>query len=197
MKWIVITSPVCFAGEALFLRDLAEAGVDAIHLRKPESDRVAFESLLEQLEPAVRRLMVTHDYFELAASYGLRGVHLNRRHPEPPAGWTGQLSCSCHSFEEVARRKGSMDYVFLSPVFNSISKQGYEAAFTDEQLDAAARSGLLDHRVMALGGITPECAPQLRRWHFGGGAMLGCIQRLAPLPPQERLAALRRIREMW
>ena len=90
-----------------------------------------------------------------------------------------------------------MDYVFLSPVFNSISKQGYEAAFTDEQLDAAARSGLLDHRVMALGGIMPECAPQLRRWHFGGGAMLGCIQRLAPLPPQERLAALRRIREMW
>lgn len=116
MKWIVITSPVCFAGEALFLRDLAEAGVDAIHLRKPESDRVAFESLLEQLEPAVRRLMVTHDYFELAASYGLRGVHLNRRHPEPPAGWTGQLSCSCHSLEEVAQRKGSMDYVFLSPV---------------------------------------------------------------------------------
>ena len=181
----------------MFLRDLAEAGVDAIHLRKPEADRAALEALLEQLEPAVRRLMVTHDHFELASPYGLRGVHLNRRHPEPLAGWTGQVSCSCHSLEEVAQRRGEMSYVFLSPVFNSISKQGYQAAFTAAQLDEAARQGLIDSRVVALGGVTPACAPQLRHWHFGGGAMLGCIQRLAPLPPEERRAALRQIRAEW
>lgn len=181
----------------MFLCDLAEAGVDAIHLRKPEADRSALEALLEQLPQPVRRLVVIHDYFELAVTYGLRGVHLNRRHSVSPAGWTGQLSCSCHTLEEVARRKSGMDYVFLSPVFNSISKQGYEAAFTDVQLDTAARQGLLDERVMALGGVTPECVSQLRHWHFGGGAMLGCMQRLVSLSPGDRLAALRRIREAW
>ena len=198
MKWMVVTSPAGFAGEVLFWRQVVEAGADALHLRRPDGGRAAYEGLLRQLPADVRRRVVLHDCFELAAAYGVGGVHLNRRNPIPPAGWTGRISASCHSLDEVERRKAEgLDYVWLSPVFNSISKPGYGAAFTPQELDAAAAQGIIDERVMALGGVEPASAPLLRRWHFGGGVMLGAVARLAQLPAWDRAELLRRIRQQW
>lgn len=71
--------------------------------------------------------------------------------------------------------KDKVDYIFLSPVFDSISKSGYSSAFTHEQLAEAALRGIIDHRVFALGGVTPDKYSFLQRYHFGGAAMLGAI----------------------
>ena len=60
--------------------------------------------------------------------------------------------------------------MFLSPVFDSISKQGYASHFSEEQL-----RGHVDARVMALGGVTAGKIPWLADVGFGGCAFLGYL----------------------
>lgn len=193
MKWIVITSPDAMPGEAFFIDRLFHEGLDLLHLRKPEADEETYARLIEAIPEAWHHRLVLHDHFELTHRYALHGIHLNRRHPEAPAGFGGSCSASCHSFEEVAQKKSSCDYLFLSPIFNSISKQGYEAAFTPQTLQEAARKGLIDSQVVALGGITLERIQQLHDWHFGGAAFLGDIwQRMNDPHVSTYLSSLRK-----
>ncbi len=61
----------------------------------------------------------------------------------------------------------------LSPIFDSISKQGYRAAFTSAQLEEARRRGIIDKRVMALGGVTFDRVKEVLEMGFGGAMILG------------------------
>lgn len=194
MLWIVITSPCFFDGEAQFLHRLFAHGVDIVHLRKPEAAPEDCARLLDGLSADDRRRIVIHDFFELARPYGLRGIHLNARRSTVPDGWQGHVSRSCHSLEEVKRYKDACDYVFLSPIFDSVSKQGYASAFTDGTLKQASRDGIIDNKVVALGGVTPDKIDYLRKLDFGGAAMLGCVNNLATMPENEQTEALEAIR---
>lgn len=175
MKWIVITSPDALPGEVSFIERLFEHGMDLLHLRKPEADEATYAHLLEAIPEQWHRRIVLHDHFQLTERFALHGVHLNRRNPLPPAAWQGSCSASCHSLQEVTAQKPQRDYLFLSPIFNSISKVGYAAAFPEELLQEAACQGIIDHQVIALGGITAAHIPLLHQWHFGGAAFLGDI----------------------
>ena len=124
MLWITVTSPSFFDGEASFIGRLLSCGVDIVHLRKPGAAESDCARLLDELTAEERKRIVIHDFFELAGPYGLRGIHLNARRSEIPAGYTGHVSRSCHSLEEIERWKPVCNYVFLSPIFDSISKQG-------------------------------------------------------------------------
>ena len=182
MKWIVITMPEFITNEATYIEQLFEAGIDLLHLRKPDSSTEDCEQLLQQLNPKWYSRIVVHDHFELCEKYHLHGIHLNRRNHHIPDGFSGSISRSCHSLEEIIENKDNFDYVFLSPIFDSISKQGYQHAFTDEKLAKAAQEGIIDNKVIALGGISEDKIPQLKAWHFGGAAFLGAVwnQREAP-----------------
>lgn len=194
MLWIAVTPPAFHDGEAAFISRLLAGGVDVVHLRKPGSAESECAGLLEALSEDERARVVVHDHFGLAARYGLMGIHLNSRNPSVPEGFHGQLSRSCHSMEEVRRFKPECGYVFLSPVFDSISKRGYVSAFSAGDLHRAAASGIIDSRVVALGGVTPERLPYLRSLGFGGAAMLGCVSSIASLPEERQAAAIEAIR---
>ena len=178
MLWLVITSPTFFDGEAQFLHRLFAHGVDIVHLRKPGATADDCARLLDGLSADDRRRIVIHDFFELARPYGLRGIHLNARRSTVPGGWQGHVSRSCHSLEEVRQYKDACSYVFLSPIFDSVSKQGYASAFDDETLKQASRDGIIGNKVVALGGVTPDKINYLRQLNFGGAAMLGCLTAL-------------------
>ncbi len=195
MLWLVITSPTFFPGEAAFIHRLFANGVDIVHLRKPGATADDCARLLDDLTSDDRRRIVIHDFFELAQPYGLRGIHLNARRSTVPDGWQGHVSRSCHSLEEVKRYKDACDYVFLSPIFDSVSKQGYASAFTDETLRDASKDGIIDHKVVALGGVTPDKIDYLQQLNFGGAAMLGCVNSLAALPESRQIEALKVVRQ--
>ena len=164
-----------------------------MHMRKPGATAEKCAKLLDDLTSDCRRRIVIHDFFELVEPYGLRGIHLNARRSTVPDDYKGHVSRSCHSLEEVKLYKAACDYVFLSPIFDSISKQGYASAFTDETLKQASSEGIIDRKVVALGGVTPDKISYLRRLGFGGAAMLGCVNNLAVLPEKEQAEALRNI----
>lgn len=176
MKFIVITSPDFLPGEASLIDELFRHGVDTLHLRKPNASEVDCARLIESIPREWRGRIVVHDHHRLCQRYGLQGVHLNSRNPYPPSDFhPSTVSASCHSLAEVEWRKGDCDYVFLSPIFDSISKRGYRAAYQPQELRQAAETGLIDGRVVALGGVSLDGIDQLRQWRFGGAAFLGDV----------------------
>lgn len=188
---IVITRPDFFEGEAAQIVQLLDSGqADLIHIRKPGIVSLAdsakgldiadlgrqekLECLIQTLPARLYGRLVLHDCHQLAVKYGLRGVHLNRRNPQPPTGWGGSVSISCHSLQELAScRHQPFDYMSLSPIFDSISKPGYHSAFSKEQIAAARKLGLIDQRVMALGGVTFDKVEEVEQMGFGGAMILG------------------------
>ncbi|MBQ0072847.1 MAG: thiamine phosphate synthase [Prevotella sp.] len=171
---IVITLPTFFDGEAERIASLLRQGdVDLIHIRKPNASLQDTEDLINAIPQELHRKLVLHDHHSLAIKYRLFGVHLNSRNPEPPKGWKGSISRSCHSIEEVKDWKHLCNYVSLSPIFNSISKPGYNAAFTHQQLTEAHKAGIIDDKVLALGGITFNNMKEVLALGFGGAMILG------------------------
>ena len=156
MKLILITPPTYFVEEDKIITALFEEGLDTLHLRKPGTAPMFAERLLTLIPEQYHKRIVVHGHFYLKEEYKLKGIHLNGRNPNLPEGYKGHVSCSCHSLDEVKERKSSCDYVFLSPVFNSISKLNYNSAYTAEELRTAAKAGIIDKKVIALGGIDEE-----------------------------------------
>lgn len=186
MKKIVITMPQFIENEATYIDILFKSGlkhkvgntlqsihIDLLHFRKPDASIEDCEQLIQAIDPRWYPRIVIHDHFELCEKYHLHGIHLNHRNHEVPKGFQGSISRSCHSLDEVVEHKASCNYVFLSPIFDSISKQGYQHAFSDKALAQAANDKIIDTKVFALGGVTLEKLPLLEAWHFGGAAMLG------------------------
>ena len=172
---IVITQPYFFQGEAERIVQLLSGGVvDIVHIRKPETSQGEVERLLDAIPSAFYSRLVLHDHHPLAIKYHLRGVHLNSRNPQAPEGFDGAVSISCHSLDELAEcRQRPYVYMSLSPVFDSISKPGYHSAFTAQQIAEARQQGLIDHRVMALGGVTFDKVNEVLEMGFGGAMILG------------------------
>ncbi|BEG98687.1 thiamine phosphate synthase [Bacteroides sedimenti] len=173
MKIIVVTTPNFFTQEDQIITALFEEGLDILHLRKPEASALYSERLLSLIPEKYHKRIVTHDHFYLKEEFGLMGIHLNSRNPNVPDNYSGHISCSCHSTEEVRIKKGSYDYVFMSPVFDSITKENYPSKYTAEELRYAAKEGIIDKNVIALGGITVENILQVKDFGFGGAAILG------------------------
>ncbi len=173
MKLILLSTPEFFVEEDKILGSLFEEGLDVLHLRKPGTEPVYSERLLTLLPAEHHKQIVVHDHFYLKEEFNLLGIHLNSRNPEIPAGYKGHVSRSCHELAELSTAKKKCNYVFLSPIFDSLSKPDYSAAFSEEELKAAAKSGLIDKNVMALGGVTNENMEMLKDYGFGGAVILG------------------------
>jgi len=182
MKIIVITTPNFIKGEESVIPHLLQLGVDIVHIRKPSATREQLALLLESLPKWCYDRLVVHDCPELANEYHLRGIHLNRRNHIIPDNFSGSLSMSCHSLEEVEIKKDMAEYVFLSPIFNSISKSGYNSAFSKEELHNAMKQGTIDHKVIALGGVSAANIDTVKDLGFGGAALLGDIWDRTELP---------------
>ncbi len=173
MKLVLLTKPGWFEGEADIISTLFEAGLELLHLRKPGSEREALANFIEAIPSQYHGRIVLHDHHSLSATYQVGGLHLNSRNPERLPSFKGRYSCSCHSLAEAAKAKESFDYVFLSPVFDSISKPGYAARYAMQELEAARGKALIDSRVFALGGVDITKIRLLATLGFGGVALLG------------------------
>lgn len=178
MKLIVLTAPEPAPREAETIRRLLDGGIDRVHLRRPGIPEAEMRRLLDALDSDLLPRITLQEWLGLATEYGVGGVHLNTRNPAPPQGFHGLVSRSCHSFAELEEHP-ACDYLFLSPIFDSISKVGYTARFTAGALQEAAARGILNGRVLALGGVRPEYLPRIREYGFGGAVLMGSVWQAA------------------
>src|ERR1700729_91473 len=151
----VVTLPVELPGEAEYLEGLLEAGVERLHLRKPGK---VVEELLVQLAPRWRSKLVVHGDAKLAAKYGVERVHR-------------VSSTSVHSWDEFRVLPEGLEYAFISPVFDSISKPRYRAAADLLEIP----SGRLPCRPVGLGGVSADTIGLMITRGWTGAALLGWI----------------------
>ena len=173
---IVITLPRVMEGEAEALMEICkEPCAPIVHIRKPESSEAEVERLLNRLKASgcdMSRL-TTHYNEPLARKYGLGGVHLRGEELEKGAGAGLRRSLSTHSWKEVQQYAGRVDYLFISPLFDSISKPGYRSGLDPEE--TFSRLAHHDGRIVALGGISADTITQVERLGFDGAAVLGAV----------------------
>ena len=174
LEIIGITLPHFFEEEAEIITDLLSSDAfDRFHIRKTDIDdsknSLAFtRRLIEKIPHDLHSRLSLHDCHSLASEYSC-GVHLNHRNPLKPSGFRGIVSRSCHTIEEISQ-PNSEDYLFLSPIFPSISKQGYNPS-----LSISSLKGKLRMNIYALGGVTPSHFEEISEAGFGGAVMLGII----------------------
>ena len=185
---IVITKPEMFPGEADMVNTLFANGMQRLHLRKPGASEEEMAEWIGRIDLPFRQRIIVHDHHRLLRTMGLGGIHLNARNPEAPAWFSAErqkrrsvtLSRSCHSLEEIAQWKGVCDYLFLSPIFDSISKGGYTSAFTRETLLQAYHDGLFSKPVYALGGVSADNIRSIYDYGFAGAAVIGSLWQVHP-----------------
>lgn len=183
---IVISSPEAREQEAELVNEMFRNGLQLFHLRKPRFSTRRLASYLQQIHPAYHSKVVIHSHHELCLRFPLRGVHLNHKHKK--RGSLRQwlllkylrfrkprltISTGLQSVSDLTANQSRYSYVFLSPIFESISKVGYRSTFNEitlrEQLPR------LPYDVIALGGVTADNIMKTYDMGFAGAAVLGHI----------------------
>lgn len=175
-KLIVISAEKEISGEASIINNLFAAGLQLLHWRKPGAEPALTQQFLQQLNPAYHNRVVLHQHFELSTRFKVKGIHLNEINRGQIKAMQGYkiISTSFHTWGELVGDGNIYEYVFLSPVFNSLSKPGYLAALN--LIELAARLPLYNKLpVIALGGITAENIMRIKETGFKGAAVLGSI----------------------
>lgn len=176
MRLIAITPEEDFVHQDEFICKLLDSGFDYVHIRKPSYTADDMRRLLDKLPQDTLKQLKLHSHFELANEYGIGGLHINHRCHNIPVqiDESLRLSKSCHSIEELKDCR-KYEYVFLSPIYDSISKAGYRSNFMLDQLAQIFKCHKTYNNVIALGGIAPKHLRELECCGFAGAAFLGYI----------------------
>lgn len=174
MKLIVLSDPTNFNNEHKVLCSMFEAGLEYYHLRKPDFSKEEMESFIKQIPSKYFHRIVLHSHHELVEKYDLKGKHLSSKTAELK-GDQKYISTSFHSLNEIENCKEKYDYVFLSPIFDSISKQDYKSNFDKKQLTYFFAHHTKNFDVIALGGINEKTISNALSYGFNGVAVLGGI----------------------
>ena len=167
---IGVTRETNFPGEHQFIENLfKKAEIDFLHVRKPSFSEKELALFLEKFDENILKHIKIHDHFQLVKCFNIGGVHLNSRNPECRFD-VNSLSISLHQpiWPENPER---FDYMFLSPIYDSISKKGYKSAFDLEKLSPLIKG----KRIIALGGVSPDKFRELQQAGFLGAAMSGFL----------------------
>lgn len=178
MVLIAVTPEKSFRGELEYIQEILNDGFDYVHIRKPSFSADEMRQLIERLPQNIHARLRLHSHFELAKEYGIGGIHLNsHNNNNVPEGLPMDIkkSKSCHSLEELSD-SNKYEYVFLSPIYDSISKKGYKSQFN---ITAIQKVLCCDSKktsnVIALGGVAPEHLKELKNCGFYGAAFLGFL----------------------
>jgi thiamine-phosphate pyrophosphorylase len=187
-RLVLLTAPTGLPDEPRLLTNLLAHGVERLHLRKPDWSAAQLEELIQVLPSQFYARLVLHAYPHLVRQYQLGGLHLTgiqrAAATHRPALLPDQtLSTSFHSLAEISQHRRRYDYVFLSPIFDSISKEGYSSGFNLAEVQAGLRTlaarPSYRPQVLALGGIEAQNIKQVQQAGFAGAAVLGSIWQSA------------------
>ena len=188
MKYLIcVTLPGKVENEARLINQLFSEGLEILHIRKPDLSVEQVEILLKGIDSKYRKRITIHENYTLALKYQLGGVHFKEKYFKQKLKFKMlvslfklfgyRLSLSLHDLEDVylAEKQFSeiFDYIFLGPIFESISKPGYSNGLDMQKL-AAAIPGIKTPLV-AIGGVAKENIYTVEQLGFAGAAMIGSI----------------------
>lgn len=178
MNLIVLTSDQKIASEAAKINALFDNGMQLLHLRKPGFEIKDYRRFLLNINPAHYSKIVTHQAHELCIEFSLKGIHLQEQFrvdlvgkmPSYVDGFRANgytVSTSFHSRIDIQKNTAAFDYVFLSPVFDSISKADYKGKGFNVTNSKET--------IIGMGGINAQNIQQANALGFEGVGVLGGI----------------------
>ncbi|MCF0054372.1 thiamine phosphate synthase [Dyadobacter sp. CY356] len=197
MKLLAISNPKFFPDEAEIINSLFREGLVCLHIRKPESEEDDFRNLLSNIKPEFRDRISIHQYHKLAGEFGIKRLHF----PEKERKLASQeslekllsddflLSTSIHDLSEISNLSEHFSYTFFGPVFNSISKSGYQGVLSH---DFFIEPDIKKIPMIGLGGVNIQNLQQIGKMNFDGAAVLGTLWE----KPENAISNFRKLREM-
>ena len=185
MRLLVLTSSDHVKDEHDVIRQLFRAGLKTLHVRKPSFTSAQMTEYLKQFPERYRSRLVLHSHHGLAVRFKLKGIHLTEKDRKSVLKmWKCfyyyklrkpklRISTSLHKTEEINKLGHKYDYVFLSPVFQSISKENHKPKFSLSRLQEAVKTA--KYKVFALGGIDESKISTCKELGFKGVGLLGSI----------------------
>ena len=179
MELVVISSPEYIPFEGAIINRLFESGLSCFHMRKPDMRPKELLTLLLTIDIQFWPFIAWHQHHDLAISMGSKRLHFSEKMrnmtdqetlvERKKEGYT--LSTSIHRISEL-KHICDFDYTFFGPVFNSISKPGYETSLRD---DFVIKKSGKPIRIFALSGVSDTNIEQVRKMNFDGAGLLGAI----------------------
>ena len=176
-KLIIITTEKELPNEVEILEDLFQMGARHFHFRK-EKEELSYQ-LISKCSAQILPHIVVHAN-SVSLYKNIKGVHLKEMLRTQAELFSNKIiSAGFHSFDELEQDTYPYEYVFFSPVFNSISKSGYVPTYSDEavikNIISYRSSSTVRPALIALGGITTENIAKVKEWGFDGAAVLGSL----------------------
>lgn len=181
MKVVIVSNPNVVENETTIISALFEAGLETLHLRKPDITKDDLVDLINCINPKYHPAIVLHQHFDLTEEFAINRIHLSEPKRKTASSkdllsWKSKnyvLSTSIHSIEDYNSLSTNFDYVFLGPVYESISKDGYKPSFNIlEEVKLLVKK---QTQIFAIGGVAPDKLEELEESNFDGAALLGSI----------------------
>lgn len=169
---IVISSPIAIANEIEVIQNLFQEGMNRFHIRKPNLSIYEVEKFVKAIGLEYLDKMVFHNF-------SLENCRCPNHHI---SDWQNvdcnlfqekRRSTSTHAIVEFNQLSKEWEYAFLSPVFESISKEGYGKNSTI--LDTITNRTNFNTKLIALGGIKENNIKIALDSGFDSVALLGTI----------------------
>ncbi len=178
---VVVSNAVPVQGEAGLIRALFDAGLEVFHLRKPGYTEMELNALLRSIHPDCYPRIALHQHHGVADAFGIKRLHFTEQ-KRLQTDFTNDIkdgktySTSIHSLADYHELEVCFEYAFLGPVFNSISKSGYQAMKDPELLHVKTQDSKRSLvKLVAIGGITTANCQTTRHYGYDGIAALGAI----------------------
>ncbi|UUC46633.1 thiamine phosphate synthase [Flavobacterium cerinum] len=175
---IVITSPDIVTNEFDCISEMFQGGLSLLHIRKPGFSVIEMQHYLDRLPVSFRDKLVLHQHHELTTAFGINRMHVRKQDrifftPDRLSKPLRCYSTGTHTIEEYNNLSDRYQYAFLSPVFESISKPGYQSE--KNILTSLANRTNYNTQLVALGGIDASNIRPVLKKGFDNIALLGAI----------------------
>jgi len=176
---LVLFTPTRSPWDAKTVVKLFDAGLGRLHVQSVRDWNVRqYEAFLQQVPEAFWNRIVLEEQRDLVLSRKLAGFQMIPGDRIPPR-WpkTAALSLKCHSYDEMRSTPKGCHYLFLSPIFPSVSKRDYVPQRTHREFQVIVERWRAEGGcpVYGLGGITPQNAAHVRALGFDGMAFIGSV----------------------
>ncbi len=180
MEIAVFSWPDQLDNEHALIKALFDNGLETFHLRKPGWTEEATYDFLTNIPAEWHPRVILHQHFALSKTFDIKGIHFSKRWPlYRNSDWLKMenllFSCSIHEFNQYQNLPKGIDRIYLSPVFQSISKPNTYGAFEGKAMADFIQAHQHQISIFGLGGIHLYNIFRLKQLGFSGAGILGAI----------------------